>query len=614
MGAIREDGQRIIVRCANRVNSVKYIRILNRYIDELHDTRYIFQHDGAPCHRSRMTNNFIKNRYLNTLDSWPPQSPDLNIIKHVWSMFQINVSKIKPRNLEQLWTVTRKKFYKIPDEYIKNLFKSLPRRINSVIGSNGEWGVADFGHLKTAEMEWKFLIYILFMMNLKKVYSYNVTFIGWIENNTSFNKKKTKSITCQLRSNKLFIPTIKIYHLSKNVKRLFSIGDDLKQPYNNEQISISSNLYYNIDYIYNLTINYQPIEILYEGQMVCVLLRNEGKLEKMLNITVQANDLVFKMQITKNVLILSSKTQKNVDFYNTKYEKKYMSNKLMTIQEKSINYGYIRANTKFSAYCVYNYSTKYSKPVLSFTANTDNKTNHLYFARWKNNSTRLSGDNYEYFGNGSIILTSPSKYYQNNYTIYLNCNMDSRPQHYKTIALELSLIFKPIITCEYKYVILFVNEDIDIICTVSSNPAFTYNAWFYNKKKKYIPFTELEHVAISNHKIDQIKTILTISIRKIPKDLYGSIILHLSNKLNSTEYAIQVGTLTKEMKREWVYNNKTNTYYEKGYDHNATYVDPIIDEYRIRAYHQELYLKQNFKFSVVFNFNLLIFLYILLIK
>ncbi|OAF65253.1 Acetyl-CoA transporter 1, partial [Intoshia linei] len=72
-GAIREDGQRITVRCANRVNYVEYISILNRYIDELQYTQYIFQHDGALCVRSRMTNNFIKNRYLNTLDSWPPQ-------------------------------------------------------------------------------------------------------------------------------------------------------------------------------------------------------------------------------------------------------------------------------------------------------------------------------------------------------------------------------------------------------------------------------------------------------------------------------------------------------------------------------------------------------------
>ncbi len=39
--------------------------------------------DNAPAHASAVTMNELRERSITTIN-WPPFSPDLNLIKHVW--------------------------------------------------------------------------------------------------------------------------------------------------------------------------------------------------------------------------------------------------------------------------------------------------------------------------------------------------------------------------------------------------------------------------------------------------------------------------------------------------------------------------------------------------
>ena len=41
-----------------------------------------YQHDKAPCHKSRLTQLNLHHRRIPTIE-WPPYSPDLNLIEHV---------------------------------------------------------------------------------------------------------------------------------------------------------------------------------------------------------------------------------------------------------------------------------------------------------------------------------------------------------------------------------------------------------------------------------------------------------------------------------------------------------------------------------------------------
>ena len=64
-GAIREDGERILVRITGTVNSDKYIQILKDHLLDFMYLGEIFQPDNAPAHKSqKKLHNFLPSRVL----------------------------------------------------------------------------------------------------------------------------------------------------------------------------------------------------------------------------------------------------------------------------------------------------------------------------------------------------------------------------------------------------------------------------------------------------------------------------------------------------------------------------------------------------------------------
>jgi hypothetical protein len=104
----------------------------------------IFMQDNAPAHRSLETRINLLERDIHWIP-WPPYSPDLNLIEHVWNWMKnwiqehywrakYNASKLAPAQLKQ---IILEAWNAVPDSYIERLYDSWWERCQAVIDANG---------------------------------------------------------------------------------------------------------------------------------------------------------------------------------------------------------------------------------------------------------------------------------------------------------------------------------------------------------------------------------------------------------------------------------------------------------------------------------------------
>ncbi len=95
-----------------------------------------FQQDNAACHKAQIISDwFLEHNIEFTLLKWPPQSPDLNPIEHLWDVvereiFIMDVQQ-QPRDaIMSIWT-------KISEECFQHLVESIPPSIKAVLKAKG---------------------------------------------------------------------------------------------------------------------------------------------------------------------------------------------------------------------------------------------------------------------------------------------------------------------------------------------------------------------------------------------------------------------------------------------------------------------------------------------
>lgn len=99
---------------------------------------WIFQQDNAPVHTAGVVRNWISMQNVETL-SWPPYSPDLNIIENVWGWLTRKVYE-NGRQFEtktELIRSIRAAWSEISLNYLESLYNSMPNRIFDVILQKG---------------------------------------------------------------------------------------------------------------------------------------------------------------------------------------------------------------------------------------------------------------------------------------------------------------------------------------------------------------------------------------------------------------------------------------------------------------------------------------------
>ncbi len=123
-----------LVLVEHRLNATAYLSIVADNVHPLMTTVYpssdgYFQQDNSPCHKAQIISDwFLEHDNEFTLLKWPPQSPDLNPIEHLWDVVEreIRIMDVQPTNLQHLRDDIMSIWTKISEECFQYLVVSMP--------------------------------------------------------------------------------------------------------------------------------------------------------------------------------------------------------------------------------------------------------------------------------------------------------------------------------------------------------------------------------------------------------------------------------------------------------------------------------------------------------
>uniref|UniRef100_A0A9J7X0G0 Tc1-like transposase DDE domain-containing protein n=1 Tax=Cyprinus carpio carpio TaxID=630221 RepID=A0A9J7X0G0_CYPCA len=134
-----------LVPIGHHLNATAYLSIVSDHVHPFMTTMYpssdgYFQQDNAPCHKAQIISNwFLEHDNEFTVLKWPPQSPDLNPIEHLWDVVERELCAldVHPTNLHQLQDAILSIWANISKECFQHLVESMPRRIKAVLKEKG---------------------------------------------------------------------------------------------------------------------------------------------------------------------------------------------------------------------------------------------------------------------------------------------------------------------------------------------------------------------------------------------------------------------------------------------------------------------------------------------
>ena len=138
-GAFGDGKALALAQLEGRVNSRKYIEMLDREYTPVQDADYHLLQDGATIHTSKMTREYLESELIVTVPH-PANSPDLNPIENLWAILAHRVykgGKKKYQNRDELWAAIEEEWGRLDRELLHELADSMPKRLIEVIEKRG---------------------------------------------------------------------------------------------------------------------------------------------------------------------------------------------------------------------------------------------------------------------------------------------------------------------------------------------------------------------------------------------------------------------------------------------------------------------------------------------
>ncbi|KFM68178.1 Transposable element Tcb2 transposase, partial [Stegodyphus mimosarum] len=133
-----------LVQLNRSLTGKEYLQLLEDHLQPFMDFTYsnndgIFMDDNAPCHRATIVRDWLEEHSGQFQRMWPPRSPDMNPIEHLWDIIERSVRAQNPAlsTLSQLSMSIEAAWLNIPAGDFQRLVESMPRRIAALRRAKG---------------------------------------------------------------------------------------------------------------------------------------------------------------------------------------------------------------------------------------------------------------------------------------------------------------------------------------------------------------------------------------------------------------------------------------------------------------------------------------------
>ena len=123
-----------------------YIHVLEDQLPTIVNDGLILMQDNAPIHKARIITQYLEENDIEVMD-WPPYSPDLNPIEHIWKKLKEKAWELRPElfregqsledRLDELHETLEREWHMIAKDLMRKLGRSMQRRVKAVIKAKG---------------------------------------------------------------------------------------------------------------------------------------------------------------------------------------------------------------------------------------------------------------------------------------------------------------------------------------------------------------------------------------------------------------------------------------------------------------------------------------------